>query len=506
MHFSPIASISPLPPPALPTLPPLEPLQTLPPHGTSPRRLGHTAALRPRPAPASLLYVLSIATFAPLTAQDWTIRVLATNPAAATFPRLAYDSQRNRCVEFGGWNAPSGTIVFQDTWEYDGTTWILRAPATVPDERDSHVMAYDSARGRTIMFGGWDFNFVRLGQTWEWDGTDWVDRQPLNAPSGRILAAMAYDTLRGVTVLFGGADDVAERNDTWEWNGTNWTQRNLNYSPSPRTSHAMAYDVARGRIVLFGGRDVTGLLADTWEYDGTDWFQILVDGAPAARVDHQMVFDTQRARVVLVGGADALVERDDTWEYDARGWRELYTAHRPPANSSFGMAYDTARNQTVLFGGYDGLAARGDTVELGGGAATWRTFGTGCVGSGGLTPRLVPVAVPALGTTTRVDVAGLPPGGGLVYVTAGFSDTTWGPAPLPFDLGVVGLTGCRGYTSADTGVVIAHTAGTATWTLAIPAAPALGGLVAFLQALSFDTAAPRPFPGATSNAAEANLR
>ena len=126
-----------------------------------------------------------------LPAQDWSLRTLPANPAAATFPRMVYDVQRNRCVEFGGWNAPFGTIVFADTWEYDGITWTLRTPATVPDERDSHSMAYDSARGRTVMFGGWDFNFVLLGQTWEWDGTDWVDRAPANAPSARKLSAMA---------------------------------------------------------------------------------------------------------------------------------------------------------------------------------------------------------------------------------------------------------------------------------------------------------------------------
>ena len=35
---------------------------------------------------------------------------------------------------------------------------------------------------------------------------------------------MAYDAARGVTVLFGGYDGANYLGDTWEWNGTSWTQ------------------------------------------------------------------------------------------------------------------------------------------------------------------------------------------------------------------------------------------------------------------------------------------
>src|SRR5688572_27497719 len=127
------------------------------------------------PVPALLTVTLLAATAA---AQNWSLASVPIGPQGATLPRMAFDVQRSRCVLFGGWNAPSGTIVFDQTWEFDGVSWTLRTPATVPDERDSHVMAYDLARGRTVMFGGWDFNFVFLGQTWEWDGTNWQNMAP----------------------------------------------------------------------------------------------------------------------------------------------------------------------------------------------------------------------------------------------------------------------------------------------------------------------------------------
>src|SRR5882672_10594794 len=67
----------------------------------------------------------------------------------------------------------------------------------------------------------------------------------------RNLHAMAYDSARGVTVLFGGAGGVFN-GETWEWNGTAWSRRVVS-SPSPRDGHAMAYDSARHVTVLFGG-------------------------------------------------------------------------------------------------------------------------------------------------------------------------------------------------------------------------------------------------------------
>ena len=83
---------------------------------------------------------------------------------------------------------------------------------------------------------------------------------------------MAFDVARGMTVLFGGeAGANAHLNDTWTWDGKNWTQLNPTTSPAPRDYHAMVYDVARQRTVLFGGRSGRSFLPDTWEWDGKNW-------------------------------------------------------------------------------------------------------------------------------------------------------------------------------------------------------------------------------------------
>jgi hypothetical protein len=75
---------------------------------------------------------------------------------------------------------------------------------------------------------------------------------------------MAYDSARGVTVLFGGYDDYQSQDDTWEWDGASWTQV-ADTNPWGRYDHAIAYDSARGVTVLFGGWYGYD---DTWEWTG----------------------------------------------------------------------------------------------------------------------------------------------------------------------------------------------------------------------------------------------
>ena len=99
--------------------------------------------------------------------------------------------------------------------------WVERTPVTSPAARCMHAMAYDSARGVTVLLGG---NPINPSDTWEWDGFSWVERTPTTRPRVRSYHAMAFDSARGVTVLFGGWD-IDELDDTWEWDGINWVLR-----------------------------------------------------------------------------------------------------------------------------------------------------------------------------------------------------------------------------------------------------------------------------------------
>ena len=181
----------------------------------------------------------------------WTLRNPANRPSLRKNAAMAFDSDRGVCVLFGG-----GDDVFQneipqnDTWEYDGNNWTLRkatnyAATDQPRPFDGPKMVYDNARRKCVLIAASD----RLGgnvnqntKTWEWDGSQWT---AVNAvPPRRYDAAVAYDAARGVTLLHGGVELFSSTGnplgDTWAWNGTNWTQV-ATTGPAPRQEHAMAY-------------------------------------------------------------------------------------------------------------------------------------------------------------------------------------------------------------------------------------------------------------------------
>src|SRR5439155_20497599 len=134
-----------------------------------------------------------------------------------------------------------------------------------PSARDAHVMAFDSARARTVLFGGETLaSSTPLNDTWEWDGVQWSNRTGSVRPFSWPPSGMVYDAARQRTVLVGSG--------TWEWDGANWSQRtNVGTVPGmPLVTHGLVYDPLRQRVVLYGGSDISGnaLNVGTWEYDG----------------------------------------------------------------------------------------------------------------------------------------------------------------------------------------------------------------------------------------------
>src|SRR5262249_25333994 len=265
---------------------------------------------------------------------------------------------------------------------WDGSRWFQRMPATAPLPRASHAMAFDSQRGRTLLFGGSAGNLSRFGDTWQWDGSFWTPLAPATSPAARSAHALAYDSVRDRVVLFGGLSSLfgPVLGDTWEWDGTNWAQRMPVQSPAARQWTALAFDRARGRTVLFGGWPV---FADTWEWDGTNWSPVAGAHAPPARYRHSLAYDSARGRTVLFGGQATAppTSLQDTWEWDGTDWTQRATAASPAPRYGHVLAFDSARGRTVLFGHFPFA----DTWEYGPVApGAWVPFGTGCAGSAGV--------------------------------------------------------------------------------------------------------------------------
>ncbi|MBI5764277.1 MAG: immunoglobulin domain-containing protein [Planctomycetes bacterium] len=285
---------------------------------------------------------------APVT--SWTQRS-STGPSPREWHAVAYDSARGVTVLFGG----EGTAgpANGETWEWDGNNWILRS-TTGPAPRSRHTMVYDGARGVCVLFGGWN-GASYFADTWEWNGSAWSLRAT-SGPSPRFLQGMAYDSARDMTVLFGGAiyggSGIVYYGETWEWNGTTWTLRPNapGAEPSARYSPVVAYDVGRGVTVLFGGEQANGngSSRETWEWNGAAWTLRSTSG-PAAGYAGAMVYDASRGVEVMFGNYTG-VYNAQTWEWDDGVWT-LRSSSGPSPRLLHAMAYDSGRSRLVMFGG-----------------------------------------------------------------------------------------------------------------------------------------------------------
>lgn len=208
--------------------------------------------------------------------------------------------------------------------------------------RTRHGMAFDTRRGRAVVFGGTIANpgptFAPVDETLEWTGREWALQRLVIAPPGRDGPAMTYDAKRAEVVMFGGSDS----SDTWLWNGTRWMPLET-IGPSARMNAAMVYDVARDTIVLFGGESVTGPSDETWELRGTIWTKLATathPPAPAISTRAALVYDPGRGVVVAVSSGEA-------WELAGGQWKPIAA---PPAVGVPYLAYDSIARRIILLG------------------------------------------------------------------------------------------------------------------------------------------------------------
>lgn len=253
-------------------------------------------------------------------------------PGPRTRHQMAFDRARNRVVLFGGFT--ENRELMADTWALDRFGWHrIGADGPAPPARFGHRMVYDDARDEVVLFGGFNNDFAAT-DTWIFDGRQWraLDAQP--APPPRIGPAMAYDPVRRVTVLFGGIGQNAQGldllfDDTWIFDGETWRSVPASVGPPARVHGAMRYLGTLDRIVLFGGRSLggegSGPMDDTWLFDTSSltWRELEIDGPPA-RDKHNLVPDPSLGGLVLFGGeGPPLQTRSDAWLFDGAAWTDL---------------------------------------------------------------------------------------------------------------------------------------------------------------------------------------
>jgi hypothetical protein len=142
-------------------------------------------------------------------------------PDPVLLPQMVYDTCHEKLLlqTLGDW-----TYEFDKTWQIlimDGSSEnkLSIMPASV---------TYDQSRAKLVHFGITLENNggTWMSETWEFDGMAWKQVYPLVSPTPRLAYAMAFDEARGVTVLFGGrTQEGVLLNDLWEYDGVTWVER-----------------------------------------------------------------------------------------------------------------------------------------------------------------------------------------------------------------------------------------------------------------------------------------
>jgi hypothetical protein len=278
--------------------------------------------------------------------------------------------------------------------------------------RRGFALAYDAARGETVLFGGSDG--VDRNDTWVWNGVVWQQRFPALRPSPRSNATMAWDSLRQRIVLFGGDSST----DLWAWNGTNWSQllpsTAVVGSGSPRF---LMHDPGRDRLVLLTltGNQVAisesnfaqwvsitptaqwpphsyqaacvfdpvaaratylpigNATAALWRWNGTNWTSQTVTGG-ANQFTATLVHDPVTPRLLLAGGV-SFTNANTLFGLNSAGTAWLPLATGGPNGQECRACFETLRNRVVLVGGAaEGTAADSSVWESSGGSWQRRTF------------------------------------------------------------------------------------------------------------------------------------
>jgi hypothetical protein len=146
---------------------------------------------------------------------SWTVRQPAVRPNPTCFPHMAFDPIAGKLLLATSDLAHTQTYF----WEWNGSNWSQRIYATAPTM--SGPMVTDTAHNVVTMFDG--VLDATADHTWTFANGSNNRLGLASEPAHRCYSAGAFDTVRGKFVLFGGANVYSyqqapsDLGDTWEF-------------------------------------------------------------------------------------------------------------------------------------------------------------------------------------------------------------------------------------------------------------------------------------------------
>jgi len=291
-------------------------------------------------------------------------------PAARGFSLLLLHPPSGKMILFGG--ESNRRTTYSDTWEYDPETniWTERFPEIHPIDIDASSAVYDSESDKFIFYfsvvlDSSATNGIRgISETWTYDFTtnSWENMNPTPHPEGIMGPRMAYDSESDRTILFGGGDftlrETTTFTETWayDYNSNQWEKMNPAQTPIGRSYFGMDYAPDQDEVLVFGGsiqvQDVDRQ-NELWGYDynSDTWNKINFSGVPNPDHHPMMIYNsvTNQLWYLVNTELNAFDLTTLRWETLAKG----------PSNLPIhfhAMAVDASGNLIVFGGGARGLA------------------------------------------------------------------------------------------------------------------------------------------------------
>jgi hypothetical protein len=195
-----------------------------------------------------------------------------------TGPELVYDASDGYALLYGENNS--------ETWAYGHGHWTnLTATSGGPPGEDG-AMVYDDHGGYVLYFGGapsgyGGLPFAGTTDTWEFAHGSWTNVSDPFAiqPAPRSFASLAYDSATGRVVLFGGIEQsggtAMDLFDAWTYSGSSygtlgsWNEMSGSGGPTPRFAAQFVFDPVDNESVLVGGASVAAVTDTVTEYRDT---------------------------------------------------------------------------------------------------------------------------------------------------------------------------------------------------------------------------------------------
>lgn len=241
-----------------------------------------------------------------------------------------------------------------------------------PSSRGWLQLAYDSQRGKVVLFGGsgeWYFNDLwyldPLKQQWRLVLQDTrlahEEKNWQTYPKGRDNHQLVYDEINDIYWMYGGTGGGG----FWKYipSKTQWHRmpgwHNDENFPMAKLDPGFTYSADRKEILLFGGEHHT-FHNETWRFDIMEekWQKLPTRTAPEprAQIENALVYDTARQQYILFGGRSLHKKPyGDTWIFEPNEmkWIQMHPENTPSARDQHILVFDQNNGVVIMLGGGD---------------------------------------------------------------------------------------------------------------------------------------------------------